>query len=319
MLDNSKDKFVVGIGDLVVDIVTNIQDFPIQGNKFYFSSDINFNVGGRCNFLIALSRLNIKAAAIDVIGNDKWGDYLCEILSDEDIDLSLIQKDQDTSRSIVLCDNNGNHSFIGKFGNNSSYKFNNIYRSNISKVSAVFASGYNFQKCNSADLTSNVFKIAKENGIIRGFDTGPIFHLFNKQKRENIYKLCSHIFLTEEELMLLDISDVSYLFENGIEVVIIKRGANGCKVISNHNEKYIVSGLQVPVVDTTAAGDCFDAGFIVGLMKGLSLESCAILANCVGAAKVKKLGGGYNVPTLNEVLEITKEFNIQLEQYNIFL
>lgn len=315
MLKERNRPSVVGIGDLVVDVVTSIQDFPINADCFYPASQIYQSPGGRCNFLIELSRLKVRAVAIDVIGKDAWGNFLCKTLENENIDLSLVQKDQDTSRSIVLSDIHGNHSFIGKFGYNSPYQYGNTYYSTISKASAVFASGYNFQNRNSENLTLNTFKLAKKLGIIRGFDTGPVFHLLDEDKKVEVYKLCTHLFLTEDELELLgDKNRVSAFFDHGIEVVIIKKGAKGCQVITNHEETFSIPGLKVPVTDTTAAGDCFDAGFIAGLMKKFSLESCALLANCVGAAKVKKLGGGVNVPTFEEVFGIAKEFNVRLDQ-----
>ena len=36
-------------------------------------------------------------------------------------------------------------------------------------------------------------------------------------------------------------------------------------------------------MDPTGAGDCFDAGFVVGLLEGLPLESGGKLANACGA------------------------------------
>ena len=297
---------------MIVDITVGVEDFPIQKNDFCFTSDIDLNGGGRCNFLIALSRLQVKTAAIDVIGKDRWGDYLLEILVEEGIDVSLVQRDSDTSRTIVLCDNSGNHTFLGKFANNSPYQIRDEYHAAISRASAVFASGYNFQDKNSTELTLKIFRAAREKDIIRGLDTGPVFNLLDKEMREKIYLLCTHIFLTEEELMLLDEGNLSEFFKNGVDAVIIKRGADGCKVVSSNGDSFSIRGLKVPIVDTVAAGDCFAAGFMAGLLNGLPLESCAKLANCVGAAKVKKMGSGYNVPTMDEVMELYKEFDLSL-------
>ena len=43
-------------------------------------------------------------------------------------------------------------------------------------------------------------------------------------------------------------------------------------------------GYSVEAVDPTGAGDCFDAGFVVGLSEGLTPVECGRLANVCGAA-----------------------------------
>jgi sugar/nucleoside kinase (ribokinase family) len=46
----------------------------------------------------------------------------------------------------------------------------------------------------------------------------------------------------------------------------------------------------VEAVDPTGAGDCFDAGFVVGLLEGLPLEQVGQLANACGALGATKKG-----------------------------
>jgi ribokinase len=88
---------------------------------------------------------------------------------------------------------------------------------------------------------------------------------------------------------------------SGPRTVVMKWGAAGCRVYTDGPEGIAVPGLPVTVRDTTAAGDCFDAGYIWAHLGGRSLEECARLANCAGAAAVGKLGGGRNVPTAEEL------------------
>ena len=67
------------------------------------------------------------------------------------------------------------------------------------------------------------------------------------------------------------------------------------------------------VRDTTAAGDCFDAGYLLAYLKGWSPLDCARLANCAGAAAVQKVGGGRNVPTLQEVRRMISQMGGGIE------
>jgi ribokinase len=57
----------------------------------------------------------------------------------------------------------------------------------------------------------------------------------------------------------------------------------------------------VDAVDTTAAGDAFNAGFAVGLMRGSAVVRSAVFASAVAAISVTRPGAQASMPTLAEV------------------
>jgi len=100
----------------------------------------------------------------------------------------------------------------------------------------------------------------------------------------------------------------------GPTTVVVKRGPGGCVVYQHEQTEppAELPGYPVPVADTSAAGDSFDAAFMVGAVWGWPVVHCATLANVMGAAKVQKLGGGRNVPTLAEVQAVITQFSVTL-------
>jgi sugar/nucleoside kinase (ribokinase family) len=52
-----------------------------------------------------------------------------------------------------------------------------------------------------------------------------------------------------------------------------------------------VAAPAVTVVDTTGAGDSFDAGFISGMVDGLSGEDCLARAVLCGSLSTRGIGG----------------------------
>jgi sugar/nucleoside kinase (ribokinase family) len=57
----------------------------------------------------------------------------------------------------------------------------------------------------------------------------------------------------------------------------------------------------VEVVETTGAGDTFDAGFLAGWLGGLSLEDSVTLGVAAGSLSVTQVGGSEGAPTLEGV------------------
>ena len=61
-------------------------------------------------------------------------------------------------------------------------------------------------------------------------------------------------------------------------------------------EKLSVAPFKVKVVDTTGAGDAFDAGFLYGLIHEKSLYECGQLGNFVASRSVMAMGARAGLP-----------------------
>jgi sugar/nucleoside kinase (ribokinase family) len=59
--------------------------------------------------------------------------------------------------------------------------------------------------------------------------------------------------------------------------------------------------FEVPVVDVTAAGDVFNAGFLYGFLNGWDLRKCAEFGNACGAISVTKVGVSGMMTSVQEV------------------
>jgi ribokinase len=73
-------------------------------------------------------------------------------------------------------------------------------------------------------------------------------------------------------------------------IVIVKRGADGAVVVTKETE-FTVPPVPATLVDTTGAGDSFNAGFLAEFFKGSSLEACAHAAAVAGSRSVQAVGG----------------------------
>jgi sugar/nucleoside kinase (ribokinase family) len=255
--------------------------------------------------------------AIGALGEDVWGQQVAEIIRAEGVNLTGVRHAGTTTQVIVLVSQTGDHVFLGKYGHGRKMNLTQGDVTLIKKSGAVFFAGYTLCETRLVDLTLAAVQAAQQQGIPVFFDPGPQITAVSPAMRQQALALTDTLLLTEEELPLLTDGGLPGLAQQGPKQVVLKRGVAGCAIWTPAQAAgdFLVEaeGYPVEVVDTAAAGDSFAAGFIAASLWGWSLADCAKFGNAVGAAKVKKLGGGRNVPTLDEVRAVINSFDLGLE------
>jgi tagatose kinase len=110
-----------------------------------------------------------------------------------------------------------------------------------------------------------------------------------------ILRHCSILLPGEHELRMFGESQdteetVEALFARyPLEIIVLKRGSRGCTVCLP-GDRIEVPAFSVREVDPTGAGDCFDAGFVCGLLEGKDPEQSARMAAAVGALNAGAFG-----------------------------
>jgi sugar/nucleoside kinase (ribokinase family) len=90
-----------------------------------------------------------------------------------------------------------------------------------------------------------------------------------------------------------------------VEVIVLKRGKQGCTVFQRAEAPMDIPAFQIHEVDPTGAGDCFDAGFLCGMLERRSMKECARLASAAGALNAAAFGpmeGQINTETVASLL-----------------
>lgn len=131
------------------------------------------------------------------------------------------------------------------------------------------------------------------------FDPNVRFELLRERNVEEILgpilRHCSILFPGERELELLSGEEeteraaAALLERYPLEILVLKRGRRGCTVYTA-GDRIEVPAFRIDEVDPTGAGDCFDAGFLCGLLEGRGLEDSARVAAAVGALNARALG-----------------------------
>ena len=90
----------------------------------------------------------------------------------------------------------------------------------------------------------------------------------------------------------------------GLGRVALKLGARGAALLWDGQVEFS-AGLGVKTVDTTGAGDCFNAGFLHSWLQGDQPEICLRAANICGALSTEAYGGVAGAPGAARLKELT--------------
>jgi sugar/nucleoside kinase (ribokinase family) len=93
------------------------------------------------------------------------------------------------------------------------------------------------------------------------------------------------------------------LSQNTQTIFVETLGADGC-AIHHDNHSEAVPGYPVAARDSTGAGDCFAAAFMVAHLHGYSLRNAASFACCAAAQSVTAVGSRPGVPTASEMTDL---------------
>ncbi|MEP7288032.1 MAG: carbohydrate kinase family protein [Chloroflexota bacterium] len=297
---------IVTIGDLTADIVMPVK-LPIAPGDSQQIPWYRVEPGGAGNFLLAGQRLGAQMIALGALGDDLFGRYVLDVLRDEGVNVEgiAISTQVPTTMVAVLFEPDaGKFSYVWHGGGGETLTLSPAAMHSIDQGDALFMQGFTLCEASLHPLVD----YALASGKPIWYDVGPATKYIPDPDRARIREHTYALLTTEDELPtiangLTGQAAYDFLLDVGSQLLVIKRGELGCRVIS-HSGQIDVPGFTVTVRDLVGAGDSFNAAFIYGTLCGLTLQEAAILANAAGGAKVQKLGTGRAMPTRAEIAAV---------------
>jgi ribokinase len=300
---------LVAVGDSTVDVVIPVPRFPAANEDSVHSSGMERHMGGSSNYLIMASRLGLKVGVADAVGDDDLGAYYVAGLEAEGVDTTHIRKRRGgrTTGCVVLLTDAGQHAYIGLDGSSRTFTPAELDEGYIASAKAFFMSGYPLAEAPISGAILKALRAAKGARRHVFFDPSPVADTIKAEVLREAVASTDTLILNDRELGLVTSvlgvkPEPENLLRLGACIVVLKMGADGCSFHTRSGSEHY-AGFKVDVVDTTGAGDSFDAAIVYGMVKGWSRSDVATLANAIGAIKVGKRGAGRNVPTLAEIRE----------------
>jgi sugar/nucleoside kinase (ribokinase family) len=300
---------VVVLGDANPDLIVRGDDVvPAFGQAERLVDEATLTIGGSGGiFACAASRLGLAVAFVGVVGDDRFGRYMLEELAANGVDTTgvVIDPERPTGLTVVLSTPD-DRAMLTAPGTVGDLRADLIDRDVLGQARHVHVSSYYLQRGLAPDLP-HLFAELRADGTTTSVD--PNWDPSGRWDEALLRLLPSvDVFLPNEmeALSLAHISEldraIATLREAGAGVVAVKRDGQGA-VGADASGLVRVEGLDAAVVDSTGAGDAFDAGFLACWLAGTPLERALSVGNACGASAVGGAGGTASLATMGEALE----------------
>ncbi|KAL3936939.1 MAG: hypothetical protein SGBAC_007854, partial [Bacillariaceae sp.] len=355
---------VLTVGDALLDCIANDDarglsvDEMVDGNKW-----TAFPGGAPANVAAACCKLGTKAAFLGCLGQDEDGNQLETLLKDIGVDTSLLQRDESngpTRRVMVTRSMEGDREFGGFYEGRAANEFADCnldipedYDNDaplFANVKWIVSSTLSLAFPQSGSALKEIVSNAMDQGARLYVDVNwrPVFWPDTPEAvaRSEIWEFCQNakiIKMTDEEAewLLPGISPEQALesptsihelfFPNAMAVLVTagEKGASYSMFLEDGMCSGKVDPFEVPVAETTGAGDAFTAGFIHALSQAME-ESPAFLYSCddakkeqvheivefaaaVGALTCTTAGAIAAQPTLGQVQSFLKKNRVDMD------
>jgi len=277
---------VICVGEMLIDAIANDASVKPGDPDEKWTA---FAGGAPCNVACALAKLGTPVGFIGAVGDDADGAKLLEVLKESNLPMQMVQKsDKATRRVQVTRDSKGDRTFAGFAGSNSLDAYADCDL-DVSKVSGtwLYAADYlvtgtlSLANEKSRKVMMDLKSMADKINMVRFVDVNwrPDFWSQSESEARTIIldylQGAKIIKMTDEEAQwLFDISK-----EEAMETpytllkllpdclgLLVTAGDKGCAYAFRKNGGSMPA-FEIPVVDTTGAGDAFTAGFLHQLIK----------------------------------------------------
>jgi len=302
---------IISFGDAAVDFVTWLSGYPRRGGDIEISRIERQPGGSAANFSVAAARLGMSSGFVGKIGRDEAGQFLHDDLLREGVDITHMRKGAGpTGTVIALVEKNGRRTMLSFRGVNVTFAPHEIPRDYIADSRWLHVSGYSLTHRPQSDAALFAIKQAKKAGVRVSLDPSPHIHLAERAVVDKVLALADVLFPNGAEVRYLSgrrsLRDAGKsLLRKGASIVATKLGREGCMVMTNE-EELRVSSFKVKSVDTTGAGDAYDAGFVVAQLLGWNPERSGEFGNAVGALKTMRIGAREGLPRMDEVEKLMR-------------
>lgn len=273
--------------------------------------------GAEVNFSVGLSRLGHSVAYVSKVGQDPFGEHICDFLAQNRIENGYVKVDREylTGMQLKAKVEDGDP-LVVNFRKNSAFshfqpeELDDIDWSGVRHVHVTGISAALSVNCREA--AAKLMDTAKAKGVRVSFD--PNLRPALWEDKQEMVRVINEL-AKRADIVLPGIGEgetlvgsrdpeaiADFYLGQGSGAVVIKVGAKGAYVKTCAGETFESPGFRVDhVVDTVGAGDGFAVGTISALLEGHSLTEAVRRGTAIGAMAVMVAGDNEGLPTREQL------------------
>ena len=304
------------IGDCNPDVLVLGDDVvPEFGQQEKLVGSISLVVGGSAAITaVAAARLGLRVSLAAVVGADPAGEFMLAQLASEGIDTQavIVRPGLATGMTVALS-NGADRAIITATGAMTSLTADDVPRALLAGARHLHVSSYFLLEQSLGPGLAGLLAEARACGTTTSLDTNwdPAGRWGGDQLREVLAQTDVLMPNAEEACRLSGQPTVEAalpVLTSAVAKVVIKLGASGALSADGSLLQRVAppDGLAGELIDATGAGDCFNAGLIAGLLRGLDLAAATRLGCAAGSASTRAAGGTAAAPNLAAALTLAE-------------
>ena len=303
---------VLGVGNALVDLLIHLEDDePLTALKLPKGSmtlvdeiskalidkttiKLKRNMasgGSAANTIHGLASLGIETAFIGTIGNDAIGNFFLEDMEKNHIRPLLFRKETASGLASTLISPDGERTFGTFLGAAILLSPEDLTPDQFEGYDIVHVEGYIVQ---NHELLETILRFARQAGCRVSLDLASynVVEANLEFLQKMVSKYVNIVFANEEEAKAFtgkEPEEALHDLHTMTDIAVVKIGRKG-SLIKPGDTAIVIEPIPATPVDTTGAGDLYAAGFLYGILMGLSYKKAGYIASLLGATVINKPG-----------------------------
>ncbi len=273
---------LIAAGDLNADLILTDVDWPALGRERLARQGL-LTIGGSAGiFAHNAARLGLRVALVAVVGQDALGDWLLAQLQGAGVEIAPVRRSRRPTGLTVGLQPRGRRekallTFPGALAETSAAQVAPW----LARARHLHIASY-FLLTRLQPQAPALLRRARRLGLSTSLDPNPDPSLR--------YGSGIHAALAATDYFLPNEREAAGVGGNAAGAVIVKRGGRGAEYRQG-TQRLRVPAFRARTLETTGAGDSFDAGFVAARLRGLPLPTALAFAARCAAAACGALGG----------------------------
>ncbi len=279
---------ILVIGDVLADNLIYVRRFPQRGADEKIEKSARYLGGSAANTAAACAALGVPTEFCGIVGDDADGRAAKQALALAGVGTSCLQTRGRTGFTVTVIDETGERTMMSMRGaSGGSYELDSNLEQCLASADMLLVSGYMLTDETQGAFVTALMRLANDTGKTVALDPCPTVVNVKKELLDEALSSCGILLANEREADY--IASVSPSRFDAVSVVVTKLGSRGAAA-SSERGYYESPALQVEAVDTTGAGDAFNAGFLAAAFRGLEIRECLDEGNRSAANAVTRTG-----------------------------